>query len=158
MKRVLLLFIYMTSSIAFAVSDADVQKIQESVEEHDVYITKNGSEMNVLIPVSSVFEAETTYYQKKSKALLGEISKVLDVCDGRVHMQGIVRHNDMDESVHVSALYMQVKALSDLFFKQHTGISYAPITMKSYEKNDKYGIWRIYPEHERFIQLTVNID
>ena len=146
------------ASMSVGISSEAVQNYQDQLIPYKVYITKTGSNINLLIPVNSLFYGATVYYVDESPALIGLMSELISRSQGEVFMSGVLTDLDAKDSVNTSALYEQVTSLSKKLLDQHSGVSYSPIKIKVYEKNEKYGIWKIYPDTETFISLSLNID
>ena len=158
MMRVLVFLGCFVSSMIFAIQRQEVINLQAEFAPYEVYITSTGQNVNLLIPVNVLFEGETTYTTDLTAPLVELISLLILRSKGKVFMEGVLTNQSAENTINTSALYMQVSSFAKLLLSRDSGVSYAPIKMKKYDKNPKYGIWKLYPKSETFINLNLNID
>lgn len=158
MRFVRILLCLLLTSMINAFSEAEKQLYQAQLSPYRVYIVKSGSKIRLLIPQESVFQGETSYFEEGSEALTNILSDLIARSQGKVEMSGLMNETNFQDSLKASALYEQVSTLSKRLLAQSTSVSYAPVIVNSYKKNDRYGIWEIYPDTDTFIRLQLNVD
>ena len=124
----------------------------------DVYITQKGNNLNVMIPVSRLYQQQTTYMASDSGMLTTVLEELISQSSGKVYLEGILNEDQTGLVFATSALYAQVSHLSEYLLGSLTGISYAPVTVEHYQRNDNYGVWEIFPEDNTFVNLGLVID
>ena len=138
--------------------DDDFNSFQASFSDRNSYMTQRGDIVSILIPINQLYEGSTTYLSEDA----GEITRLLEMLirqsDGKVYLKGLLNQDSEDLVFATSALYAQVSSLSDYLLSSTPDISYSPVTVSSYYKNKKYGIWKIYPQVETFVNVDLVID
>jgi hypothetical protein len=124
----------------------------------DVYITQKGNNVNVMIPVNRLYQQQTTYMASDSGVLTAVLEELISQSSGKVYLEGILSEDQTGLVFATSALYAQVSHLSEYLLGSLTGISYAPVTVEHYQRNDNYGVWEIFPEDDTFVNLGLVID
>lgn len=154
-KRMLCLLPFLSLAV---ITDTEVARYQSMLHPCRGYVTHNGNVVNVMLPIESLYQGQTVYFQEKAATAVEALAVLVERSNGRVHLQGLVNKDNQDLTFDSSAVYAQVSHLSEHLLAKGTEISYAPITVHAYEKNKMYGIWKIYPEDEIFLSMTLIID
>lgn len=158
-KRIVLAGVAFISIFSNAMmSNSELLGYQESLAKNRAYITSNGHYVNVMIPINELYLGKTTYLTDSANHVGNVFTKLIARSSGKIALQGLVNSGDSDINFNTSAVYAQVSHLSEYLFSNTTDISYAPVVVNVYEKNNNYGIWKIYPDDETFLNLTLIID
>lgn len=131
---------------------------QGVLPDGDVYITQKGNNVNVMIPVSRLYQQQTTYMADDADRVTAVLEELISQSSGKVYLEGILNGDQAGLVFSTSALYAQVSHLSEYLLGSLKGISYAPVTVDHYQRNDNYGIWDIFPQDETFVNLGLVVD
>lgn len=131
---------------------------QEALDRHQGYLTQNGNEVAVLLPISSLYQQQTTYMADDAIAVAEILESLIRQSSGRVYLKGLLNEAQPDIVFATSALYAQVSHLSEYLLKSVAGISYSPVTVSEYQKNTNYRIWEKFPQAETFVLLSLVVD
>lgn len=131
---------------------------QEAFREANGYLVQNGDQVSVLIPVSVLYEKQTTYMKPKAEAVTKVLSQLIQASDGKVKLTGLLDRSRKDLVFAQSALYGQIAHLSEYLLQQVSDVSYAPVTVDAYLKNKNYRIWDIYPHEDVFVSISLRVD
>ena len=148
-------------SISFShamLSAEEFASFQSTFSENDAYMTQIGDIVSVLIPVNRLYEGSTTYLVDNADSITAPLEALIRQSDGKVYLKGLLNQDNQDLVFATSALYAQVSNLSDFLLSSTPDISYSPVTVNSYYKNKNYGLWKIYPRVETFINVDLVID
>lgn len=159
MIRWLCLLVGVASVFSNAVlSDSELSDYQFRLNSSRGYITANGYYVNVLIPISELYQGKTTYFAQTSREATKLFEELISRSSGRIALQGLINDNAVDLNFNKSSLYAQVAHLSEYLLANTTDVSYAPVIVDAYEKNNNYGIWKLFPEDKVFLNLSLIID
>jgi hypothetical protein len=131
---------------------------QDLLKENSGYITQRGDFVNITIPIAELYEAKTTYMTAGSRQLTSVLEVLIKQSTGKVYLNGRLNEDQDDLVFATSALYAQVSHLSEYLLSSLSDISYAPVRVEAYHKDENYGIWMIYPRVETFVNLGLVID
>lgn len=131
---------------------------QSALDRHQGYLTQNGNEVTVLLPIESLYQQQTTYMAEGAIEVADILESLIRQSSGRVYLKGLLNEAQPDIVFATSALYAQVSHLSEYLLKSVSGISYSPVTVSEYQKNANYRIWEMFPEAETFVSLSLVID
>jgi len=149
----------MTATFSQAMLKADeFASFQAIFSENDAYMTQTGDIVSILIPINRLYEGSTTYLTEDSDMITAPLEALIRQSDGKVYLQGLLNQDNKNLVFATSALYAQVSNLSDFLLSSTPDISYSPVTVSSYYKNKNYGLWKIYPQVETFINIDFVID
>lgn len=140
------------------ISKEELSEYQHSLRNSKAYLTSNGHNVSVMIPMSELYLGKTTYLTKNAPPVTKVFADLISRSSGRISLQGLLNANTENMSFNKSAVYAQVSHLSEYLLSQTTDVSYAPVVVNAYEKNNNYGIWKIYPDDEIFLNLSLIID
>lgn len=149
----------MLASFSSAImSPSELQGYRHQLKGANGYITSNGRHINIMLPLNVLYQGKTLYFAENAKDIAKTLESLIEKSDGKVHLQGLLNKNVENLSFQTSAVYAQVSHLSEYLLANTTDVSYAPIVVNSYEKNRNYGIWKIYPSEEVFLNLSLMVD
>lgn len=157
-KRMLMWWLLVPIVAHAIMSEEEILSYQAALSAGDAYITSNGEVINIMLPLDVLYQGQTIYFEEKATAIVDALEQLVVRSNGRVQLQGLVNQERQNHTIVSSAVYAQVSHLSEHLLSKIPEISYAPITVKAYEKNRNHGIWRIYPEDETFLSVTLIID
>ena len=158
LNRFLTVLMIVCSSFAYAVDKAVIQSFEKKLKRQSVHMVENGREYSLYIPIDEVYFEQTSYLTEGSEFLIKNIEGLVKISTGQIMLQGLYDQNSDSGSFNSSALYSQVAHFSSFLLKSNEDVSYSPITVKGYERNDNYGFWSLYPSTSRFIRLSLYID
>ena len=127
-------------------------------ENFGSHLIKNSSEVDLYVPVNKLYFEQTTYLTDGSDSLINAIESMVKQSSGQIVLTGLISESDSMRSFSSSALYSQVAHFSSFLLKKDKDVSYSPITIERYERNDSYRFWDIFPETDRFIRLSLIVD
>ncbi len=139
-------------------SEGELSYYQKLLSSDDAYITQNGNNVNIMIPVNRLYQMQTTYFAASASEVTSVLEDLIVRSNGKVYLQGILNEDQKSLGFATSALYAQVSHLSEFLLGSLSAISYAPVTVELYQKNDNYGIWSIFSEDETFVNLGLVVD
>lgn len=146
---------YLTNAI---LSPQELSYYQNVLPKDDIYVTQNGSNVNVMIPITRLYQQQTTYMAEQSARITEVLEELIGRSSGRVYLEGILSAETEGLDFATSALYAQVSHLSEFLLGSLSGISYSPVTVDHYVRNDNYGIWEIFPDDVTFVNLGLVVD
>ena len=150
---------FMTATFSQAMLSADeFASFQVAFSESDAYMTQVGDIVSILIPINRLFEGSTTYLTENANTITEPLEALIRQSDGKVYLKGVLNQDNENIVFATSALYAQVSNLSDYLLSSTPDISYSPVTVSAYYKNKNYGLWKIYPQEETFVNVDLVID
>lgn len=155
-KRMLLLGTCLLSHAL--ITQSEVSRYQLSLRGNRAYVTANGDQLNILIPMKELYDGQTTYLAKGADNVVKIFTELIAKSSGRIALQGLLNENVSNMNFNKSAVYAQVTHLSEYLLTTSQDVSYSPVVVNAYQKNHNYGIWKIYPEDEIFLNLSLIID
>ena len=141
-----------------SLSASEFASFEERFKEFDGYMTQRGSVVSVMFPIDKIYQGSTTYMQEGSQTIMSALETLIQESDGKVYLKGLLNQENDNIVFATSALYAQIINLSEYLLASTPDISYSPVTVDAYYKNDNYGIWKIYPQAETFVNVDLVID
>ncbi len=137
----------------------DISRIESNLSDFNAYLTQNGDEVTVVVPISSVFTGETTFVQGRARPLVETLIDLIAQSKGTVQLEAMITPTeDGNQALSSSIAYTQVVELSKVLLQSGGEISYAPLTLKIKPRNNEYGFWKRFTTENRFIKMTLSID
>lgn len=160
MNKVLLYTFFCLSAVKShaLLSPAQLASFQEDFNKQGGYMVQHGSIVTVMLPIEQLYQGNTTYMVEDAGKVTGLLEELISQSDGKVYLQGTLDQGSKDIVFETSALYAQVSNLSEFLLTAIPDISYSPVTVNAYYRNDNYGIWKIFPEARTFINIELVID
>ncbi|UTC24405.1 hypothetical protein MMH89_04125 [Candidatus Comchoanobacter bicostacola] len=141
-------------SLSFA---ANLGALKASAASNSSYVVQNGSQVVVTIPLSVLFDGNTNFFRPSARGLVDQLASVISSSQGSVELEAAIVKGQ-DTSLEGSTAYSQVVELSRILLQSGAEVSYAPLTVKSYKRNDDYGFWKGYPNEDRFVMVGFSVD
>ncbi|MDC3181200.1 hypothetical protein OAT84_03585 [Gammaproteobacteria bacterium] len=157
MKNGLIRILMLLAALSFA--QVNISRIEERLSRFNVYLTKNGDEVTIVMPIESIFSGQTTFVQDESGPLIEALVGLIAQSKGMVQLEAMVVPTEgVEQALNSSIAYTQVVELSKVLLQGGGQISYAPLTVKLQPRNDSYGFWKRYQRENTFIQMSLSID
>ncbi len=142
-----------------SLAQINISKIESDLRAFNAYLTQNGEEVTVVVPISSMFTGETTFVQNRAGPLVESLIGLIAQSKGIVQLEALITPTaDEQQALSSSIAYTQVVELSKVLLQGGGEISYAPLTVKLQPRNNDYGFWKRFGTENRFIQMTLSID
>jgi len=148
----------LTSMSMAMLSEGEKQGYENAISEQNGYLTQNGNEVVVMIPVEELYQDKTTYLAEGADGITTILESLIKRSSGRVYLRGLLNEAQPNYVFATSALYAQVSNLSEYLLKSVSGVSYSPVTVEGYQKNNNYKIWERFPNSETFVSLSLVVD
>lgn len=158
MRRRMCGLILMVMFSQAVIKPSELDGFRARLKQSNAYITANGDYVNIMMPLSQLYQGKTLYFTKQATEVAAVLGEIISTSDGKVHLQGLLNQNIENLSFQTSSVYAQVSHLSEYLLSNTLDVSYAPIVVNAYEKNKNYGIWKIYPTEEVFLNIKLRVD
>jgi len=133
-------------------------QFQKRFDDYNAYMTQAGSRINVMMPIRLLYQGNTTYLAENAVEIGDLLEDLIRLSSGKVYLKGSINVAKPDLVFQTSSLYAQVSHLSEFLLATLEDVSYSPVTVSQYVKNNSYAIWDVYPNDETFVNVELTID